>query len=73
MCYLADEMLNRFMIPEHPTRGDENLIERANALVLAATAIEPDHPRVISALANLRRAQGRWREALAGFQRLIEL
>jgi adenylate cyclase len=73
MCYLADEMLNRFMIPEHPTRGDENLIERANALVLAATAIEPDHPRVISALANLRRAQGRWAEALAGFQRLIEL
>ena len=36
MCYLADEALNSFVIPDYPTRGNENLIERAASLVTDA-------------------------------------
>jgi class 3 adenylate cyclase/TolB-like protein/cytochrome c-type biogenesis protein CcmH/NrfG len=73
MCYLADEALNCFVIPEYPTRGDENLIERAAALVTAALAIEPGSERVMYQEGMLLRAQGNLGEALATFHRVAEL
>ena len=73
MCYLADEAINCFVIPDYATRGDENLIERAAALVSAAVAIEPGSERVMYEEGTLLRAQGNWAEALATFQRVAEL
>ena len=61
------------MIPEYPTRGDENLIARAASLVASAVEIEPGSQRLISVRANLLRAQGHWAEAVPIFQHLIEL
>ena len=73
MCFLADEAINSFVIPEYPTRGDENLIARAASLVASAVEIEPGSQRLISVRANLLRAQGHWAEAVPIFQHLIEL
>lgn len=71
ICYLAPLLLNRFVIPDYPSRGDENLLERAAALVRDAMAMEPGSDRVMYAEAALSRAQGRWHEANAIFERLI--
>lgn len=71
MCYLAPHLLNRFVMPDYPTRGDENLLERATSLVSDAKTIEPGSDRVMYAEAVLLRAQGRWHEANAIFERLL--
>jgi len=47
MCGLVDEALNSFVIPDYPTRGNENLIERAASLVTDAVTIEPGSERVM--------------------------
>jgi hypothetical protein len=73
MCHLADETMNCFVIPDYPTRGDENLLQRASALVAAAVAIEPGSERVIYQEGVLLRAQGNLGEALATFHRVAEL
>ena len=48
MCELASLLINAFVIPDYPTRGDEELIARAASLVSAAAEIEPESERVIS-------------------------
>ena len=73
MCYLADEALNGFVIPDYPTRGDENLIERAASFVAAAMVIEPGSERVMYQEGMLLRAQGHWADALAKLQHVAEL
>ena len=73
MCYLADEALNSFVIPDYPTRGNENLIERAASLVTDAVTIEPGSERVMYQEGMLLRAQGNWKEALAKLQHVAEL
>jgi adenylate cyclase len=73
MCYLAEERIDRFVIPDYPTRGNEELIERAAALVAAAAAIETGSERVMFAQGVLLRAQGHFAEALATLQRLVEV
>ena len=73
MCHLAFNLVDRFVIPDYPTRGNEELIERAANLVSSAEAIEPDSPRVLQARGGLLRAQGNLPEAIAINQRLIEL
>ena len=68
MCGLVDEALNSFVIPDYPTRGNENLIERAASLVTDAVTIEPGSERVMYQEGMLLRAQGNWKEALAKLQ-----
>jgi adenylate cyclase len=72
MCALVSGLIDRYVIPDYPDRGNEAFLERAASLVSAAVAIEPDSGRVLFALASLQRAQGRWAEALATFQRVVE-
>jgi TolB-like protein len=73
MLDLSATLIDRYVIPDYPERGNEDLIERAAALVAAATAIEPNSERVMLRQALLSRAQGRWPEAIAIYQRLIEI
>ena len=73
LCHLAGNLMDRFVIPDYPTRGNEELIERAANLVSSAEAIEPDSGRVLYARGALLRAQGNLPEAIATFQRAIEL
>ena len=73
MCGLVDEALNSFVIPDYPTRGNENLIEQAASLVTDAVTIEPGSERVMYQEGMLLRAQGNWKEALAKLQYLAEL
>jgi len=73
MLGLSGTLIDRYVIPDYPDRGNEDLIERAATLVAAATAIEPDSERVMHHQALLLRAQGHWLEAIAIFQRLIEI
>ena len=73
LCHLAGNLVDRFVIPEYNTRGNENLIERAAKLVSAAEAIEPDSERVLPLRGGLLRAQGNLPEAIAIYQRVIEL
>ncbi|HEY7578764.1 MAG TPA: tetratricopeptide repeat protein, partial [Acetobacteraceae bacterium] len=73
ICALADELINSFVMPEYHNRGDENLLERTRPLVAAAAAIEPHSQRGMRAQANLLRAQGRWDEAGALYQTILEI
>jgi adenylate cyclase len=73
MSHLAADLLDRFVIPEYHTRGNENLIELAAKLVSSAEAIEPDSQRVLPLRGGLLRAQGNLPEAIAIYQRVIEL
>ena len=73
MCSLTALLIDRYVIPDYPDRGNEDLIDRAATLVSAAAAIEPNSERVMFCQALLLRAQGYWLEAIAIFQRLIEL
>ena len=47
MCDLASLLINAFVIPDYPTRGDEGLIARAASLVSVAAEIEPESERVM--------------------------
>ena len=73
MCEWASLLINAFVIPDYPTRGDEGLIARAASLVSVAAEIEPESERVISSRGLLLRAQGHWAEAISVYQHLIEL
>ncbi len=73
MCGLSVVLIDRYVITDYPDRGNKDLIERASALVTAATAAEPNSERVMLCQGGLLRAEGRWLEAASIFQRLIEL
>jgi adenylate cyclase len=71
MCDLASQLINRFM-----NYGDdcdnEDLLDQATALVNASAAIAPNDEGVIFRQGYLARALGRWAEAIAILQRLVE-
>jgi adenylate cyclase len=73
MCGLSSTLIDRYVITDCPDRGNEDLIEQAATVVSAATAIEANSERVMISQALLLRAQGRWQQAIANFQRVIEL
>jgi TolB-like protein/rhodanese-related sulfurtransferase len=72
-CGLVCTLVNRFMIPGSPAWADEDLIERAAALVSEAASIEPDNDRLLYSQGYLLRAQARFEEACALHQRVIDL
>jgi adenylate cyclase len=72
MCDLASQLLNRFM-NHGDDQGSQDLLEQAMAFVAAAAVIEPNNEGVIYRQGYLARALGRWREAIALLQRLVEL
>jgi TolB-like protein len=53
MCHLVDLSINAFVIPDYPTRGNEELLARAASLVAAAVNIEPESDRVLSCRGSL--------------------
>ncbi len=69
---LARELINRYIHSDFPDRGTPSLIERASALISAASAIEPNSEHVIFAQGFLLRAQARHAEAIALLQHLVE-
>src|SRR5262249_41516819 len=73
LCGLAGVLTDRFIVYGTPDRGDEKLIAQAFSLVSAALAIDPNGERPIFRFGGVLRAQGRWDEALATFNRLLEL
>ena len=52
--------------------GRPGNLARAERLLAAAESADPTSPRVIRLHARVRRAQGRWEEAIAGYQKAIE-
>jgi PQQ-dependent catabolism-associated CXXCW motif protein len=73
MCSLIGTLIDAFVIPDYPTRGNEELLAQAANLAATASAIEPEGERVIRARGALLRAQGHWAEAIATLQRVIDL
>jgi adenylate cyclase len=73
MCSLAGVLIDAFVVPELPSRGNEELLARATTLAATAEAIEPESERVMVLQGSLLRAQGHLPEAIATFQSVIEL
>ena len=67
---LARELINRYL--DGPNWGNLDLIDRAGSLIAVAAAIEPTSDHVIFAQGFLLRAQGRFAEAIALLEHLIE-
>ncbi|HME22439.1 MAG TPA: tetratricopeptide repeat protein [Acetobacteraceae bacterium] len=72
MCSLANALINR-AVNISDDQGNEDLIEQATAIVATATTIEPNNEEVIHCQGYLFRALGRWAEAIAILERLLEL
>ncbi|WP_428485007.1 winged helix-turn-helix domain-containing protein [Rhodopila sp.] len=72
MCDLAGQLINRFM-NTGDDQDDENILQQAIDLVTAAAAIELNYHGVIYRRGYLLRALGRWSEAIAFLQRVVEL
>jgi adenylate cyclase len=70
---LSNILIARFQIFGDPDRGREDLIERVATLLPKAAAIEPNNELAIFNQGFLLRAQGRWGEAIATLERLLEL
>ena len=67
---LARELINRYF--DGPDWGKLELIDRAGTLIAVAAATEPTSDHVIFAQGFLLRAQGRFAEAIALLEHLIE-
>ena len=72
MCELASQFINRF-VSRGDDQGDEDLLKQATTLITAAAAIEPNSESVIFRQGYLFRALGRWTEAIATLERLIQI
>ena len=48
-------------------------MQRADRLIAAAAAINPDHPEVLASAAWLLRAQDRYQESIAAYRHLVEM
>jgi TolB-like protein/Tfp pilus assembly protein PilF/rhodanese-related sulfurtransferase len=67
MTGLADDLIR---LTFHEKSGDE--LKRAEKLIAAAAAINPNHPAVLEHTAFLLYARFRYAEAVAAYQRLLE-
>ena len=72
-CGLADVLINLYMAPGSPAWANENLTERAAEVIADVAGVDPDNERALFCQGYLLRAQGRWAEAIAVLQRVIEL
>ncbi len=69
MIGVANSLIRNLVNFDNTTGG---AMQRADRLIAAAAAINPDHPDVLDSAAWLLRAQDRYQEAIAAYQHLVE-
>ncbi len=69
MLGVANSLIRNLVNFDNTTGG---AMQRADRLIAAAAAINPDHPEVLDSAAWLLRAQDRYQESIAAYQHLVE-